>query len=111
VVNAATGKLVSSFPIGDGCDGVAFDINTKNIFTSNGEGTMSIFHETSADKIEPIGTITTRRGARTITVDDQTHLIYMPTADFEPDTTPANGTPKQRPKMIPGSFQVLVIGQ
>lgn len=106
-VNAATGGVVASLPIGDGCDGVGFDADTKNIFTSNGEGTMSVFHEKSADKIEAVATVTTKRGARTITVDQETHLIYLPTAEFEAQSNPSGG----RPKMIPGTFQVLVIGQ
>lgn len=107
VVNAATGAVVDKLPIGDGCDGVAFDMSTKNIFTSNGEGTMSVFHEKSADKIEAVATVTTKRGARTITLDEQTHLIYLPTAEFEAQSNP----PQERPKMIPGTFQVLVVGQ
>ena len=107
-VNASTGAVVGSFAIGDGCDGVGFDADTKNIFTSNGEGTMSVFHESSADKIEAVATVTTKRGARTIIVDAQTHLVYLPTADFE---QPDPNNPKARPKMIPGSFQVLVVGQ
>ena len=106
-VNAGTGAVVASLPIGDGCDGVGFDSNTKNIYTSNGEGTMSVFHEASADKIDAVATVTTKRGARTIAVDEQTHLIFMPTADFEPQATPGQG----RPKMIAGTFQVLVVGQ
>ena len=111
VINAATGGVISSLPIGDGCDGVAFDAETKNIFTSNGEGTMSVFYEHSADKIEAVATIITKRGARTIIVDGQTHLIYLPAADFEPQPEQAGSAPKGRPKMIPGTFQVLVIGQ
>jgi len=107
VVNAETGAVTASLPIGDGCDGVGFDSDTKNVFTSNGEGTMSVFHEKSADKVEPVATVTTKRGARTITVDGQTHLIYLPTADFEQQANPGQG----RPKMIPGTFQVLVFGQ
>jgi YVTN family beta-propeller protein len=107
VVNSSTGAIIDKLPIGDGCDGVAFDMNTKNIFTSNGEGTMSVFHEKSADNIETIATVTTKRGARTITADQLTHLIYLPTADFEAQSNPPQG----RPKMIPGTFQVLVIGQ
>jgi YVTN family beta-propeller protein len=106
-LNATTGAVVNTFPIGDGCDGVAFDTKTKNIFTSNGEGTMSVFHEKSADKIETVATITTKKGARTITVDEQTHLVYLPTAEFEAQANPPQG----RPRMIPGTFQVLVIGQ
>ncbi|MBI1343987.1 MAG: YncE family protein [Terrimonas sp.] len=108
VVDIVTGKVVKTLPIGDGCDGVGFDSETKNIFTSNGEGSLSIFHENSANDIVAIATIPTKRGARTIAVNSQTHFIYLPTADFEQaDPNAAKG----RPKMIPGTFQVLVIGQ
>jgi len=108
VVDATTGKVITTLPIGSGCDGTGFDPVTKNIFTSNGEGTMSVYHQISADKYELLATVPTKRGARTITVDEQTHLIYLPTADFE---APDPNTPNARPKMIPGTFQVLVIGQ
>jgi YVTN family beta-propeller protein len=107
-LSAVTGKVIASMPIGDGCDGVAFDNETKNIYTSNGEGTMSVFNEKSADKLEAVATVTTKRGARTITIDEQTHWVYLPTADFE---KPDPNTPNLRPRMIPGTFQVLVIGR
>jgi YVTN family beta-propeller protein len=107
VVDATNGNVVQTLPIGDGCDGAGFDESTKNIFTSNGEGTMSVYHETSADKYELVTTVTTKRGARTIAVDQQSHLIYLPTADFEPQPAGQQG----RPRMIPGTFQVLVVGQ
>lgn len=107
VLNATNGKVVDKLSIGDGCDGVAFDKTSGNIFASNGEGTISIYHERSADQFEKMGTITTKRGARTITVDEETHKVYVPTAEFEPQ--PAGD--KQRPTMKAGTFQVLVIGQ
>ena len=107
ILDASNGKLIQTLPIGDGCDGVAFDEEKKNIFTSNGEGTISVFHEVSADKTDPVATVTTKRGARTITVDKLTHLLYLPTAEFEL----IDPGQKARPKMIPGTFQVLVIGQ
>jgi YVTN family beta-propeller protein len=107
IVDAKNGKVIETLPIGDGCDGAGFDPGTKNIFTSNGEGTMSVFHEKSADKFDAVATVVTKRGARTITVDEQTHLIYLPTAEFEAQSNPPQG----RPKMVPGTFQVLVIGQ
>ena len=107
ILDASNGKLIQTLAIGDGCDGVAFDDDKKNIFTSNGEGTISVFHENSADNVEAVVTIATKRGARTITVDKLTHLLYLPTADFEPMAPDQKG----RPKMIPGTFQVLVIGQ
>lgn len=108
VADAATGKIIATLPIGDGCDGTGFDAVTKNIFTSNGDGTLSVYHEKAADKFELVANVTTKRGARTIAVDEQSHLIYLPTADYEPVDPNA---PKSRPKMIPGTFQVLVVGQ
>lgn len=108
IIDATNGKLITTLPIGDGCDGAAFDPFTNNIFISNGEGTMSVFHEKSASTFETVATVITKRGARTIAVDEQTHLIYLPTADFE-KADPNN--PNARPKMIPGTFQILVIGQ
>jgi DNA-binding beta-propeller fold protein YncE len=108
IVDAGTGKLVQTLPIGDGCDGAGFDPITKNIFTSNGEGILSVYHEKSPDQYELVGNFPTKRGARTIAVDEQNHLIYLPTADFEA-ADPA--VPKSRPRMIAGTFQVLVVGQ
>ncbi|HEY6062206.1 MAG TPA: YncE family protein [Chitinophagaceae bacterium] len=108
IVNAATGKLIQTLPIGDGCDGAAFDNVTKNIFTSNGDGTLSVYHEKPADLFELVTNVPTKRGARTIAVDEKNHLLYLPTADFEPADP---NVPKSRPKMIPGTFQVLVVGQ
>jgi len=106
VLDASNGKIVGSYAIGDGCDGVAFDPINRQIFCSNGEGTLSVFLEKDANTIEMISNVTTKRGARTITLNNETHLIYLPTAEFEPVVAPAT-----RPKMIPGTFQVLVIGQ
>ena len=107
VLNAATGAIADKLTIGDGCDGVGFDINTRNIFTSNGEGTLSVFHEKANGNIEPVATVTTQKGARTIAIDDKTNLVYLPTAEFEAQSNPPQG----RPKMIPGTFHVLVIGK
>ena len=107
VMNATNGSIVDTLKIGDGCDGVAFDPGTKNIFTSNGEGTITVIHEDNADKFTIVEDIATKRGARTITLDKASHLLYLPTADFEAQ----DPTVKGRPKMKPGSFQVLVVGK
>jgi YVTN family beta-propeller protein len=104
VLNAEKGNVVTRVPIGDGCDGVAFDAKNKMIFTSNGEGTMTAIQEVSPEKFPVMGNFQTKPGARTITLNDKTGTIYMPTADFEAQTAP-----NTRRKMIPGTFQVLVI--
>ena len=107
VMDATNGKIVDKLPIGDGCDGAAFDPATKLIFTSNGEGTITVVKEVSANKFKVIDNITTKKGARTICLDEKTHKLYLPTADYE--ALPADAPKNTRPKMIPGSFQVLVI--
>ena len=107
VMDATNGKIVASLPIGDGCDGDAFDPATKLIFTSNGEGTVTVIKQITKDQYKVIENIVTKRGARTITLDEKTHKLYLPAADYEPV---ASDAPKNaRPKMIAGSFQVLVL--
>ena len=107
VMDATNGKIVASVPIGEGCDGAAFDPASKLIFTSNGSGTVSIVKAISSDEYKLVETVETKRGARTISLDTKTHLIYLPTADYEP--IPADAPKGTRAKMIPGSFQVLVL--
>lgn len=107
IVDATNGHLVKTLPIGDGCDGAGFDPGTKNIFTSNGDGTLSIYHENSADDYVLLTNLVTKKGARTLAVDETTHLIYLPASDYEAADP---NVPKARPRMIPGTFQVLVVG-
>jgi len=105
VLNAENGSIVDKITIGDGCDGVAFDSKKKIIYTSNGEGNLSVIKELSADKYSSLGNYPTKRGARTITINESTGTLYLPTAEFDPSKTGQNG----RPMMIPGTFQVLVV--
>jgi YVTN family beta-propeller protein len=104
VIDATNGKITAKLPIGEGCDGTAFDSSINMIYTSNGEGTLSIIKETSGKNFMLINNLPTQRGARTLSVDLETHTIYLPTAEFG---TPA--TTETRPPVIPGTFKVLVI--
>ncbi len=106
-MDATTGKVIDKLPIGKGCDGVAFDPSTTNIFASNGEGTLTVIHENGPNQFTVVKNVTTKPRARTITIDEQTHRIYLPLSEFEPLAKNAPAT--ERPKMIPGTFQVLVI--
>lgn len=108
IIDAANGKVIDKVSIGDGCDGVAFDAVAKNIFTSNGrDGTLTVVHEESTTKFVVLENVKTKKGARTIALDNQTQLLYLPTAEFEA----AEPNQKGRPKMKPGTFQVLVVGK
>jgi YVTN family beta-propeller protein len=107
VMNAESGKVIDKLPIGEGCDGVAFDSKNKIIYTSNGRsGTITAVKESGPDKFEVIGNYATKRGAKTIAINENTGSLYLPTAEFD-----MNNVQNGRPAMIPGTFQVLVVQQ
>ena len=103
VIDAENGKVVQKVPIADGCDGVAFDPATRNIFASCGEGKLTIIHESSSDNFSVVANVPTMRSARTCTIDLETHEIFLPAAEMEAAVS------GQRPKMKDGTFQVLVM--
>jgi len=105
VVDATSGKVIDKLPIGDGCDGVAFDGGLKYVFASCGEGKLTIIKENSPSSFTVIDNVPTKRSARTIAVDEKTHEAYLPAAEVAPAAA------GERPKMIPGTFQVLVAGR
>ncbi len=106
VMDATNGNLVDKLAIGDGCDGVGFDAKLGYVFASCGEGLLTIIQEKSASQFKVIDNVPTKRSARTIAVDENTHEVFLPAADFEKDT------PKgERPKVIAGTFQILVVSK
>ena len=105
VMDATNGTIVSKLPIGDGCDGVGFDNGLKLVFASCGEGKLSIIKENSASSFSVIDNVPTKRSARTIAVDPATHAVYLPAADTE------KGGNEDRPKVIPGTFGVVVVSK
>ena len=109
IVDATNGKIIQTLPIGDGCDGVAFDAKKKMIFSSNGEGTITAVKEESNKKFSVVQTISTQKGARTITVNPTTSQLYLSTAEFGPKPEPSTENPKPRPSLVPGSFTILVV--
>ena len=103
VMNALTGKVITTLPIGDRCDGVAFDPATKQAFSSNGDGTMTVVQENANDTYTVVENVITQKGARTIAVNPLTHKLYLPTAEFE---TPVGNA---RPAIKSGTFVILEI--
>lgn len=104
VMDATNGNIVSTIPIGDECDAVGFDKKLKTVYSSNGDGTLTIIQEQTPDKFVVIQNLKTKKGARTQAVDQITHKVYLPTGEFAPKKTG-----EFRPSLIPGTFQVLVI--
>jgi len=111
VLNADNGKLLTTLPIGTGVDGAAFDSELQLVFSSNGEGTLTVAHEDSPDKFSVVENVVTQRGARTLALDQKTHRVFLVTAEFGPTPAPTAERPRPRPPMIPGSFTLLVFGK
>jgi hypothetical protein len=92
VVDADSGKVITTVPIGDHVDASAFDPDSKLIFNSNGEGTISIIHEDSPDKYSLVQTVKTLPRAKTLALDLKTHQVFLSTVED-------------------GQFEVLVVGK
>jgi DNA-binding beta-propeller fold protein YncE len=107
MVDAGNGRVIGSVPIGSGVDASAFDPGTQLAFSSTGEGTVTIAHEDSGEKLSVVQTLQTQPGARTMALDPSTHNIYLAVADRVPA---AAGSPPGRPAIVPGSFRILVYG-
>ena len=110
VMDAASGKVIATVPIGAGVDGSAFNAETGLAFSSNGEGTLTVVRESSPGKFDA-ETVKTQRSARTMAIDTKTHKIYLPIAEFSPAPAPTPEVPKPRPTMIKDSFAILVVGK
>ncbi|MEO6831422.1 MAG: YncE family protein [Chitinophagaceae bacterium] len=104
VVMRTSGEIIQTLPIGDHCDGTAFD--NRVAYASCGDGTLAQILLSPKTGLYSVKNYRTKAGARTITIDPETHNIYVPTAEF----IPLKDGEKGRAKMIPGSFQILVFG-
>jgi YVTN family beta-propeller protein len=92
VMNADTGKVITTLPIGDHVDATAFDPETKLIFNSNGEGTITVIRQDSPDTYSIVETVKTAPRAKTMAVDRRTHRLFLSTVEN-------------------GQFEVLVVGK
>jgi YVTN family beta-propeller protein len=110
VVDANTGKILATPEIGDGPDAAGFDAKDKLAFSSNGEGTLTVV-DASKPAFPVVQTLTTQRGARTMTFDSANGRIYLTTAQFGPRPAATAEMPHPRPSILPDSFTVLVVGR
>jgi DNA-binding beta-propeller fold protein YncE len=109
LIDAASGHVLGTAPIGAGVDAAAFDPGSRLAFASCGEGTLTVVRQSASGAPEPAQSVPTRRGARTMALDVRSHRIYLVTADFgaPPAATPEH--PHPRPAILPGSFRLLVL--
>jgi len=91
VMNADTGQVITTLPIGDHVDATAFDPDSRLIFNSNGEGTITVIHQDSPDKYSVVDSVKTLPRAKTMALDPKTHQLFLSTAEA-------------------GQFEVLMVG-
>jgi YVTN family beta-propeller protein len=92
VMNADMGKVITTLPIGDHVDATAYDVESKLIFNSNGEGTVTVIRQDSPDTYSVVETVQTLPRAKTMALDPKTHQLFLSTAEN-------------------GQFEVLVVGK
>jgi len=108
VLNADTGKVDGTYPIGDHVDAAGFDPATGLVFFSCGDGTLTVLHENSPDRYAVTETVKTLPGAKTMALDEKTHRVFLSTAERTPHEPGARG---RGGAIVPGSFKVLVVGR
>lgn len=111
IVDYTSGKLLSLASIGDSPDAAGFDSKHGLAFSSNGgDGTLSII-DTTKPGFPTIQTLKTAKGARTMTLNTSTGRIYLVTAEFGTAPPATAATPRPRPTILPGSFEILVVNK
>jgi DNA-binding beta-propeller fold protein YncE len=110
VLDADSGHVVTTLPIGPGVDATDFDPATGNIFNScgGGDGSLVVIHQDSADKYHVLDVIPTQKRAKTLVLDKPTHRVFVTAASFGTTPSPTAEQPRPRAPIVPGSFAVWV---
>ena len=112
ILSATDGKIITTLPLAGSSDGAAFNPQTMEAFSSQGNGTLTVVKEKSPTSFEVEQNLQTMNGARTLSLDTKTGRIYVMSVERGP--APANPPPGGRGgggPVIPGSFTVVVIGK
>lgn len=110
VTDSNSGKNLATATIGDGPDAANYSADKKLAFASSGDGVLSVVN--AADpKFPTIESLQTARGARTMSYDPATDRAFLVTAEFGPRPQPTADNPRPRPAIVPGSFQIIVVGR
>jgi hypothetical protein len=99
VMDADTGRNVQKLSIGAGVDAVAYDKDAGLVFTSNGEGNISVIQQQDSDHYTGLANVPTQKGAKTMALDAGKHVLY----------SVANALPDASGKV--GGFELLVVGK
>jgi DNA-binding beta-propeller fold protein YncE len=109
VVDAHDGRQVARLPIGDHVDGAGFDATRQLAFASCGDGTLTVIEELGPEKFVVKESVATKPGARTMTLDEATHRVFLSVAQRGPAPAATTAEPRPRAPVIAGTFEVLVV--
>jgi YVTN family beta-propeller protein len=108
VVNATNGAIITTLPIGKHSDAAAYDGRMKRVFSSNGDGTLSVIQQQSADQYKSLGEVATQVGARTMALDAKSGRIFLVTGDYL-EVDPRAKDLRKRYAVKPGSTRMLLL--
>lgn len=116
MMNSDDGKIIAALPIGAGTDGAVFNPATMEVFSSQGDGTLTVIKENNPTTFVVEQTVQTPVRAKTLTLDSKTNNILLITAEFAappaPTTPPpAGGRGGGRGAMVPDTFSIVVVGK
>ena len=112
VLSADNGMILANLPLAGGSDGAVFNPATMEVFSTQGNGTLTIVKETGPATFEVEQTLQTMNGARTIAFDSRTNHIFTMSDERGPAPSPPPGGGRAgRGPAIPGSFTILEIGK
>lgn len=83
VFDLGTKKLLALYKVGKGPDVLAFDTDLRRLYVSAESGTVAILDEEPDGRLRTVGLDYFARGAHSVAVDSETHLIYFPLADVD----------------------------
>ncbi len=113
VTDMASMKVIATPAIGQGPDATGYDAGLGLAFSSNGEGTLTIVKKVNG-KWEAVETVPTERGARTMTVDEKQHRVYLLAAEYgPPPEQPKEGQKGRggRAPALPDTYHILIVGK
>jgi len=109
VVDASSGKVLGTAPIGEGVDGADFDPATNLAFASCGERVLTVVRAGKSGRPAVVEAAKTQHGARTMALDRATHRVFLVTANFAPAPAATPEHPHPRGAVLPGTFRLLVL--
>lgn len=115
VIDADTGVVTATYPIGRGADDIILDPVAKQLIISAGvDGVLNVYRQDGADKYTPIQALQTRPGLRVVRYDTSTQKIYGMTAEGNFDAAKKNLagiSPFYANMYFPGTFELFTFGK